>query len=81
MKITKLALVLTVLSSTLPLTASAYVGPGAGLTVIGSALALIAGILFAIVGFVWYPIKRLFRKKSKSDTQPGQGIEVSQDNQ
>lgn len=53
----------------LPDQASAYVGPGAGLTVIGSVLALLAAVVLAIVGFVWYPIKRLMRKnKVKEDT-------------
>lgn len=42
-----------------PTAAVAYVGPGAGLTAIGSALALVGGILLAVVGFVWYPVKRL----------------------
>lgn len=51
----------------LPSTAAAYVGPGAGLSAIGSLLALIAAVLLAIVGFVWYPIKRI-RKKSKTRT-------------
>lgn len=39
--------------------AYAYIGPGAGLTAIGTVLALGAAILLAIVGFVWYPVKRL----------------------
>jgi len=39
----------------------AYVGPGAGITAIGAALAFVGGILLAIVGFVWYPLKRLLR--------------------
>ena len=47
----------------LPLEAQAYVGPGAGITAIGSLLALVAGVLFAIVGFVWYPIKRMRRRR------------------
>lgn len=42
--------------------AYAYIGPGAGLTAIGTVLALIGGVLLGIVGFVWYPIKRLIRK-------------------
>lgn len=42
--------------------ADAYVGPGAGLSAIGVLLALIGAIALAIVGFVWYPLKRLFRK-------------------
>lgn len=42
--------------------ALAYIGPGAGITAIGTAIALIGAILLAIVGFVWYPIKRLRAK-------------------
>jgi hypothetical protein len=41
--------------------AFAYVGPGAGVSAIGAALALIGGLILAIVGFVWYPLKRLLR--------------------
>ena len=54
-------LVLAVL--TLPTIAFAYVGPGAGLSAIGTVLALIGAVLLGIVGFVWYPIKRLLRGK------------------
>ncbi len=50
----------------LPQTASAYVGPGAGITAIGAVLALIGGIVLAIFGFVWYPLKRLRRAKGKN---------------
>ena len=46
--------------------ASAYVGPGAGITAIGAVLALIGGIVLAIFGFVWYPLKRLRRAKGKN---------------
>ncbi len=41
---------------------TAYVGPGAGLSAIGGALALIGALLLGIIGFFWYPIKRLMRK-------------------
>ncbi len=49
--------------------AHAYVGPGAGLTVIGSVLAVGAAIVLAIVGFVWYPVRRMMRarKAAKGD--------------
>lgn len=40
----------------------AYVGPGAGIAAIGTVIALIGGILLAIVAFLWYPIKRLLAK-------------------
>jgi Na+/melibiose symporter-like transporter len=43
--------------------AAAYVGPGAGLTAIGAVLAVIATLFLALVGFVWYPVKRLVRRR------------------
>jgi hypothetical protein len=43
--------------------AQAYVGPGLGLTAIGSLLALFAAIGLAIVGFVWYPLRRLMGRR------------------
>ncbi|MCI0557344.1 MAG: hypothetical protein MN733_02535 [Nitrososphaera sp.] len=46
--------------------AFAYVGPGAGLTVIGSILAFLGLIFLAIFGFLWYPIKRLITKRKQS---------------
>jgi len=54
----------------LPSLAFAYVGPGAGLSAIGTVLALIGAVLLGIVGFVWYPIKRLLRgKKAKEESK------------
>ena len=50
---------------TFAISAEAYIGPGAGLSAIGTVIAFIGAILLAIVGFVWYPIKRLFKKKKK----------------
>jgi hypothetical protein len=46
-------------ASALP--AAAYIGPGAGLTAIGTALAVLGALLLLAVGFVWYPLKRLSR--------------------
>jgi hypothetical protein len=43
--------------------AHAYLGPGAGLSAIGTVLALIGAVLLGIVGFVWYPVKRLLRSR------------------
>lgn len=53
----------------LPNLAQAYVGPGTGLSAIGSFLALLAGILIAILGFLWYPIKRLFGRKKLQEPE------------
>jgi hypothetical protein len=38
-----------------------YVGPGAGLAIIGAAIAFVASLFLGILGFVWYPFKRLYR--------------------
>lgn len=45
----------------IPGVALAYGGPGSGLSAIGSLLSVLAALAFAVVGFVWYPIKRLLR--------------------
>ena len=53
----------------LPQAAQAYIGPGAGLSAIGTVLALLGAVLVAIVGFVWYPLKRLLgRRKAGKGT-------------
>lgn len=46
-----------------PVTVNAYVGPGAGISAIGAILALVAAFFLAIVGFVWYPLKRILKRK------------------
>jgi hypothetical protein len=47
----------------LPQTAFGYIGPGAGLSAIGALLAVIVGVVVAILGFVWYPLRRILRKR------------------
>lgn len=54
-----LSLMVIALLLVAPQNAGAYIGPGAGITAIGTVIAFIGAILLAIVGFVWYPIKRL----------------------
>lgn len=43
--------------------ALAYVGPGAGLSIVGSVLAFLAAIVAGIPGFLWFPIRRMIRKR------------------
>lgn len=47
--------------------ALAYVGPGLGLGAIGAIFGVIVTILLAILGVVWYPLKRLFKGKKSED--------------
>jgi uncharacterized RDD family membrane protein YckC len=42
----------------------AYIGPGAGISAFGSALAFLMVVILLVVGFLWYPLKKLFGKKT-----------------
>ena len=45
-----------------PVVAQAYIGPGAGLSALGSLLALLGAVLLTVIGFIWYPVKRVIRR-------------------
>jgi len=61
-----------------PAIAYSYTGPGAGITAIGSVLALLVGIFLAIVGFIWYPLKRFFRARSGKSQGDNLGQQTSE---
>lgn len=51
--------------------AQAYLGPGSGLTALGSVIALLGVIGLGILGFLWYPVKRLLKGiRGSSDREP-----------
>jgi hypothetical protein len=60
---------LTVPALLQPATAIAYVGPGAGLSIVGSLLAFFAAIIVGIFGFLWFPIRRVLRKRKQARKQ------------
>ena len=63
MKITALAVAALTLSSQ----AVAYVGPGAGISVLGSLLGILATIVLAIGAIVLWPLRKMMkRKKAKA---------------
>lgn len=45
--------------------AHAYVGPGAGLTLIGSAIGLLLALFAALGAILWWPIRRLLSRAKK----------------
>lgn len=59
-----LKIVMIIFVCLLPCPAIAYIGPGAGLSAIGTFLALLAAVIAALLGFLWYPIKRILRRKN-----------------
>ncbi len=60
-----------------PTVADAYVGPGAGLTMLGSLWGLIIAVLFVIFGVLLLPIKLLLNRVRKN--RNNEEIEVSDD--
>ncbi len=67
----KFLLLLTVtLVLTISSPAHAYLGPGMAAGAVAIVLGIIASFFLALFAVLWYPIKRMFkrRKKSKADT-------------
>lgn len=62
-------IIIVVLTLAQPTTSFAYVGPGAGLSIIGSLLAFFAAIIVGIFGFLWFPIRRILRKRKQAKEQ------------
>jgi hypothetical protein len=61
---------LLIIFMAIPGLSQAYVGPGVGLSAIGSVLTFIGAIFLLVAGFLWYPIKRLIKKKP-ADSEGG----------
>lgn len=49
--------------------AHAYIGPGVGLSAIGSVLAFVAVVLLLLAGLLWYPVKKLMKRRSRKIQQ------------
>ncbi|MEP2029964.1 MAG: hypothetical protein ABJI96_14780 [Paracoccaceae bacterium] len=64
-KVAKAALIFWLLSIS---PASAYIGPGGGLGALGTLVAILGAGLLLIVGFVWYPVKRLLNRNKKNNS-------------
>lgn len=50
------------LATMLATPALAYVGPGSGLGAIAVAFGIAGTLLLSLVSFIWYPVKRLYRR-------------------
>ncbi|PSQ96384.1 MAG: hypothetical protein BRD55_06885 [Bacteroidetes bacterium SW_9_63_38] len=60
-----------------PEVAHAYGGPGSVISGIGTFLALVAALLASVFGFLWFPLKRLY-KKMTGDEEEQQETPASQ---
>jgi hypothetical protein len=48
--------------------AAAYMGPGAGLGMLGSVVAVIGAVLIAVLGIVILPVRMILKKRRKAAT-------------
>lgn len=71
-------IILSLLSIILLLTsqpAAAYVGPGLGLGTLGVILGVVVSVLLAAFAILWYPIKKLIKKRKSSKSKPNSSSE------
>lgn len=60
-----------------PFSASAYIGPGAGLSLLGAMWALIIAIVAALVFVFTWPIRRMLRRKREAQQLEAEHAEPS----
>jgi len=73
--ITLILLTCILLASVSP--ALAYIGPGAGISVLGSLLSILATIVLAIGAIIFWPVRK-FMKRRKARRESAGGAEVAQ---
>jgi hypothetical protein len=61
---TKILIALAV--AAVPGTAAAYMGPGAGLGMLGSLVAVIAAVALAALGLVLLPVRMILKRRRKA---------------
>ena len=60
-------LVITLLTMTVPDIAFAYIGPGAGISLIGSFLGILVAVFIAVFALIAWPIRRMLKaRKAKN---------------
>lgn len=57
----------------LPTAAAAYIGPGVTGGAIAAVLGVIGAVFLAIVGVLYYPIKRMMKGRKKATRPSGDG--------
>lgn len=66
MRDAKLSLFLAAPFVAAALPAEAYIGPGAGAGAIAVVLGILASIVMAFIAILWYPFKRMLKKRKKT---------------
>lgn len=66
------AALMAVLAAILPIAAQAYIGPGAGMSVIASLLAVGGAVLLALFGLVLFPIRMILKARARARAGTGE---------
>jgi hypothetical protein len=64
----RIAFLLTAVAVLAPEAALAYGGPGSVISGIGAFLAAVAALLATLFGFIWFPLKRLYKSWTEEET-------------
>lgn len=70
-------LILALLLALLASPALAYVGPGAGISVLGSLLGILTTIVVAIGAIVMWPIRKLLKRRKAARADSAEAVEPS----
>lgn len=66
----RLFLYLVCTSLLMPVAASAYIGPGAGLSLLAALWALVVAVVTALAFVVAWPVRRMLRRRRAARTPP-----------
>lgn len=58
-----------------PVSAYAYIGPGVGAGTIAVVLGILASIVMAFFSIIWYPIKRVVKRRRKKEADGEESVE------
>ena len=73
----RIAFLLVIAALFVPEAALAYGGPGSVISGIGAFLAAVAALLATLFGFIWFPVKRLYKSWTEEET-PAEEAAASQ---
>ena len=73
----RIAFLLVAVIVLVPESALAYGGPGSVISGIGAFLAAVAAILATLFGFIWFPLKRLYKSWTEEE-EPTEEAAASQ---
>jgi Kef-type K+ transport system membrane component KefB len=68
----RVVLLLSVVLLLAPGIALGYGGPGSVISGIGALLAAVAALFATLFGFLWFPLKRLYRRMTAEENAPGE---------